>query len=190
MKRVLTALLFVGLIGGARTASATNIVLNPSFETSDFTDWSQSGNEGFTDVTGCGGHGGCYYASFGPIGSVGYISQDLATTAGDSYDLSFWLQSDGSYYNEADAYWDGNQIFGPTVLPAQDWTEYIFSGLLATGDTTTLTFGFQDDPSYNHLDDIDVEDNGPAAVPEPASLFLLGTGLVGVGLRQWRKARA
>jgi hypothetical protein len=74
-------------------------VTNGGFEdlSHSFAGWTQSGNTNFTSVV-CNGvaqEGSCF-GSFGPVGSLGYIAQDLTTTPGDLYDVTFWLRGTGS----------------------------------------------------------------------------------------------
>jgi hypothetical protein len=81
----------------AASAAAGNIVLNPGFETSDFTSWTVNG----WDVDTIGGdvtpHSGTYFADTGCVGagcfndvSGAFFFQDLATTMGATYTISFW----------------------------------------------------------------------------------------------------
>ncbi len=142
-----------------------NVVMNPGFETGDFTDWSLSGNTEDTLVTdrnlaakgaaSYAPHSGNDYALLGPIGSLGSLSQTIATTAGQSYTFSWWLASDGDFENEFSASWNGSLILDQTGHPD--------AGLRAihlhrAGDrqSTVIQFGFRDDPGYLSLDDVGV----------------------------------
>ena len=75
---------------------AGNIVANCGFETGTFASWTQSGNTNFTGVAGVDvANSGNFGALLGPPSSLGFITQNLSTTAGGTYDLEFFLRSDG-----------------------------------------------------------------------------------------------
>lgn len=180
--------LFVAMSSGM--AKADNLVNNAGFEdpTNKFNGWvTQSfSGESFTGwantgtgsaVTGCVGHDACIDAINGA-----YIGQTINTVAGQTYTLSFWVGEDWGPTSEMAIYWNGTlvaDVLNPsnaaTIGIVGPWRQYIYSGLVATGGLTYFQVNGRDDPSMIAFDDFDVH----AEVPEPASLFLLGTGLVG-----------
>jgi len=171
-------------------AAQANSVTNGSFETGNFTGWMLSGNTGFTGVdhgtTGFapGPQSGSFGAFFGPVGSLGFLSQSVATVPGASYNLTFSLARDGLTPNEFQVSWNGNAILDQINLPSFGYTQEGVSNLLATGATTPLQFGFRDDPGYLYLDAVYV---GAGAVPEPTTLLLWGATMTGLALARWRR---
>ncbi len=150
-------------------AAQANSVTNGSFETGDFTGWMLSGNTGFTGVdhgtTGFapGPQSGSFGAFFGPVGSLGFLSQSVATVPGASYNLTFSLASDGLTPNEFQVSWNGNAILDQINLPSFGYTQEGVSNLLATVYV------------------------GAGAVPEPTTLLLWGATMTGLALARWRR---
>jgi PEP-CTERM motif len=187
-----TGVLCVALSGQALADG--NLVANPGFETGDFTGWTQGGNTEGTAVVPSQppffpSHSGNFLAILGPVGSDGTLSQDVATTAGQSYTFSWFLGSDGGTPSDFSAIWNGAIIFSETNLPPTSgaYTAFTFTDV-ATGPTTIM-FSFRDDPGGLSFDDVSV--TASAAIPEPSSLVLAGIGILTfAGSARRRRLRA
>jgi PEP-CTERM motif len=181
--------------------NAGNIVSNCAFQTGDSTGWTISGN---TANPGGNYYGVDTFDAYPPSTYGAYMSQDsmvsenpvdlgqsLSTTVGTTYTITFFLDQDTApttgYTHSFDATWGGTSLLdlnptvsmpGPYGLPPGGYVEYQFTET-ATSSSTALTFAFVNDDSYWSFDDISVTPQGVPA-PEPSSLLLLGTGLLGL----------
>jgi hypothetical protein len=134
------------------------LVQNGGFETGDFTGWTQSGSvDGYENIVTDPAfvHSGQYGVRISPF-NLYYLTQTLATTPGQSYLLSFWLNnSDGSGPNQFLVQWDSTTLFNQNNLGVLRWTNLQYL-VTATGTSTTLQFGFQNLPYYFGFDDVSV----------------------------------
>ncbi len=173
-------------------ASATSYLANGSFETGDFTGWTQSGNFEFTGVVSgptyaySGAQDGNFYVVSGAVNSLGYLSQTFADVAGKSLLISGWLNAIGEDPSEFTVSFNGTPLLDLTdPNTGGTWQNGSFN-VTATG-SDTLTIGFQDNPGYIAFDNVSV--TSVSATPLPAALPLFASGLGGLGLLGWRKKK-
>lgn len=189
MKLRFAGLTVLALLLGSASAQA-NLVTNGGFETGDFTGWTLSNDtNSFVFASDPGTtyvpHSGTYEALLGAFGTDGTLSQGISDTAGQTLVLTYWLASDGNAPNDFSALWNGKVITGSALanIAASGYTEYTFN-VIATG-SDVLAFNERNDYGFLSLDDVSLN-----FIPEPATLSLLGVGLVGLaGLRR-RKNRS
>jgi hypothetical protein len=188
MRKFTVALVLVASLLFAQSAAAVNLVINGGFETGDFSNWTLSGNTptNFFSVRNVDPHTGTYALYAGPETTLGYISQTLATTPGQAYELSFWVYNPGLFGewqpNEVVVNWGGTAVSDQVNIPIEDYTEYRVN-VLASSTSTDLMVGFRDDPAFLYFDDFSVN-----AVPVPGSLILFGSGLLALlGRRRLRR---
>jgi hypothetical protein len=179
----------VMLTFGVTASAQANLLTNGDFETGDFTGWNVAAN--YTDVVSTsstlgGPQSGNYFAALGSVGSLGTVSQTVATSAGQNYDLSYWFASDGYGPNYFDVLWNGAQIGASAEnnVGKFGWTPFNFT-VVGTG-TDTLTFQERNDTAYQGLDHVSL---ALTSVPVPSAAWLFGSGLLGlVGAARKRKA--
>jgi hypothetical protein len=171
------------LVASALCQAGQVTVVNGGFETGDFTGWTQSGSASFVGVSTSAAFTGSYGAFFGAIGDNNIISQDVVTTAGDVYDLSFRLNGNSvGGIGAINVLWGGVSVWD-SVNGSFAWDQINLTGLVGQAGSTALQFQFRDDPSFYYLDDVGVP--GDAAVPEPATLLMFGAGALVLGIRRF-----
>lgn len=158
----LTKMAFAGALGvlASQSVQAQNLLANHGFETGDLSGWTLSGSTSFEGVSSTFAttpNSGSYSAFFGAVGTYNLISQTINTVVGDTYNLSFFLDNSGGPFSEAYAQWGGTQVWDVQPAGTFGWNQFGVV-LSATSASTTVTFGFEQVPSYFNLDDTSLVD--------------------------------
>ncbi|MEH1873983.1 PEP-CTERM sorting domain-containing protein [Nostoc sp.] len=163
---------------------------NPNLTNANVTDWIKSGDS--MDASGIrinnfpqhdNGNQGL---SIGSFLNPAYISQNLATTIGNNYNLSFFLGTDedsSQVNNIFQAFVDGNKVFDKinTInIAGVPFTQYDLN-FLATKSSTELKLGGRASYGFLYLDDVSVK-----SVPEPSTI---GGVVVAVSIGIWLKKK-
>jgi hypothetical protein len=195
--RITTALAIAAvLLGSAARAKASNLVTDGEF-TNGLTGWTTTGNfysTGYNYVASGTPPNGMpsgttppgdilVEGNFTDQGIAG-VSQTLSTVSGKEYELSLDWADVGS--NDADnqlfeVLWDGKVVETISGKTATSW-EQISLSVTGTGSDTLVLEGFSES-AFNDIANVSVV----AATPEPSSLLLLGTGILGLAGVMCRK---
>jgi hypothetical protein len=180
-------------------AAATNLVLNPGFETGDFTNWTVTG-DGIA-IDNAFPNTGCCDAVFTATTTdpdAGVLSQTLSTEAGKSYMLSFAVLDEAGFSGDAftvqfggfSTTITGDEAAPPGNLPSLYTAEtFTVPGADIVSGSTVLAFKGLSDPISGinwNLDDVSVT---ASAVPEPATWILLALAFVSLAVQRQVKNR-
>ncbi len=132
------------------------LLRNGGFEFGDFTGWTTGGNFQASGVStnSLYANADFYGGYFGPVTTLGYLSQTLPTVPGQAYVIGFTVDIPTPMTNsEFNVAWNGTTLIDTTNSGLIGWLPFNFL-VTAPGTNSTLQFGFRDDPAYLGLDEV------------------------------------
>jgi hypothetical protein len=132
-----------------------NLLVNPSFETGDFTGWNTQAGAGAIFGVSPGGRTGTYGAYFAAVGfHHDQIWQTVPTVPGRVYMMQVWLQNTNYGDDSLRIFWEGSLVFDGTPCPfASGWAP-ITLFLTSTSPTSELRLAGHDNPTALIIDDV------------------------------------
>lgn len=160
-------------LSGAVTEDAgPPVILNGDFETGNFANWTVSGGHIHVAQLELGGSFGHYSVELLPTSAPETLSQNVATTPGEHYFVSFDVIGDPESVSAPfTVSWDGATILSLANVPA-GLNHYSFD-VLGDGSlsSTLLQFSYEDDGTGMILDSVNVSPaTGPATESTAGSL--------------------
>jgi hypothetical protein len=139
-------------------AQAGNLIVNPGFETGNFSGWLVHPDP-IGSYFGVSGHphSGNYAAYFGSYWGRDDIYQNVPTVPGHTYHISYWVANDGGGYTEIRSSWGGTvleDLFPNNAFPYQQHT----FDVVATSTSTQFRIGGYQWLAFWYLDDVSVTD--------------------------------
>ena len=117
------------------------LIVNGGFESDDLTGWTLSGYTNDFFIIRSFVHSGNYAADMGAIGSLGYLSQTVATTAGSNYVVSLWMANRTTLTpNEFSVSWNGTSLYDGVNLGTNGWMNFQFI-VSAASSSSVLQIG-------------------------------------------------
>jgi hypothetical protein len=179
-----------------------NLVSNGGFEATASiagSGWTPSpglveGVDYFVDPNPAHAHTGSRSFAGGTVGRLGFISQNIDTVVGQSYNIHLWLAnfSGVSTGTRIDVLWGADLVYSAVDITGFGYREIVIDPI-ATSTFMMLSIGLRDDSQTLNIDDVLVR--RVQEVPEPAGRWLFGLGLAALGLfgpglsgftRRWR----
>lgn len=180
--------LVISALLGAVSCAHANLIVNGDFETGTLSSWTviDGGTSSFgISVNNFNPHSGTSAADFFDTVPIDTIEQTIATVVGTTYHISFYLVNNSGAPNQFTAAFGGTSLLMLTDSPSFGYMQFS-ADVVATGSLTTLAFSGYSGPGTYSLDDVEVT-AAQGTIPEPATLALLGIGLIGVAAGRRRK---
>ncbi len=138
---------------------STNLVQDPGFETTLHGPWTLSTTDSHNDaIVSNNAHSGSHAMEFGQSTGQATITQSIATTAGTSYTLTFWLKDVDAVQDVFNVNWNGQTVFtqtyngGPEI--STSYTQYSVTVVGGAGTSSSLQFAGGSLDGFWYLDDV------------------------------------